>query len=576
MTDTSILKRALGSYIRVPQDWMPATQVRPFILEDPGSVWLKFYGKNHGLFPDKATSYEFSEFIFEKGNQFEEKWIKEIAGKAVRVCQKAYDVASADRVRETFELMKEQTPIISQPAFWWAPEKIYGVPDLLIHTSWLLDNQNISLDDSVRQEILDSLKNISEKVYYLIFDIKFTTKLDEGSKEKDLQNYTAQVKIYSYMLGHLQGLMPPIAFIVSRDRIFTPMPVKISSQLYKPLDQDLTEIREQFLEIKLNGDKYLPWRDEIVAIKLGNDDEWGGAKEKIALELVPGKDSRLLYQIGVSAKNELATFGFSNIDSMIDVEPDKIPFEKCRGLGAKKSMQIRAVLKANRTGHPVLPAPDFIPGKKKYEFFVDFEYFTNVNVDFEKEWPDLEGREMIFMIGVGFEENDKWSFKTFIAEKEDQQEELKMIENFIDFLKSKTDGDVTNAFFYHWSPAEVSQLRGVVKRHQLPSGYLLSNLNWFDLRKIFLDGPASIPGAWGFGLKEVAKALARYYPEYDSRWPGELAEGLRAMVMGWKAYKNEKPLGTQEMEIITQYLEADCRALRNVLKWLRSSVEVDI
>jgi len=26
-----------------------------------------------------------------------------------------------------------------KPCFWWASERIYGVPDLVVHTSWLAD-----------------------------------------------------------------------------------------------------------------------------------------------------------------------------------------------------------------------------------------------------------------------------------------------------------------------------------------------------------------------------------------------------------------------------------------------------
>jgi len=193
-------------------------------------------------------------------------------------------------------------------------------------------------------------------------------------------------------------------------------------------------------------------------------------------------------------------------------------------------------------------------------------------VDFEKQWPTLEGCEMIFLIGVGWEENEEWKFKTFTAAKEDQQEELKMIEEFIEFLKTKTGSSVlSDTVLYHWSPAEVSQSKSVAKRHQLANTHLFLNLPWYDLRKVFHDGPASIPGAWGFGLKEVAKSLAKLYPQYDPQWPGDLAEGLSAMVMGWKAYENEKPLETKELSIITEYLEADCKALWNVLKWVRSA-----
>lgn len=573
MTNQSTLDKALGGHKKAPNNLMSASQVRPFIYEDPGIVWLKFHGKEHGLLPNGTTLYEFTDFIFAKGREFEDKWIKEIIGNAARVCEEAYEVRSPEKVIKTFELMQEQTPVIAQAAIWWAPEKIYGVPDLLIHTSYLLEEPNGILDETEKRELRELIKGNNNEGFYIVFDLKFTTKLDGTNKATDLVNYAAQVRIYSYILGHLQGYMPNKSYLITRDRITSALPVPIISKLNQPLDQDLADIRDLFLEIKLNGQKYVPWKDPIVAINIHNqDDQWGDAKKEIAWNKIPGKDAGLLYQIGSKAKVDLAGFGFANLDSMLGIKPANIPFEECSGLGSAKSKRIRAVLEANKSGNPVIPPSSVVSAKKPYEFFVDFEYFTNINVDFEKQWPTLEGCEMIFLIGVGWEENEEWKFKTFTAAKEDQQEELKMIEEFIEFLKTKTGSSVlSDTVLYHWSPAEVSQSKSVAKRHQLANTHLFLNLPWYDLRKVFHDGPASIPGAWGFGLKEVAKSLAKLYPQYDPQWPGDLAEGLSAMVMGWKAYENEKPLETKELSIITEYLEADCKALWNVLKWVRSA-----
>jgi hypothetical protein len=41
------------------------------------------------------------------------------------------------------------------------------------------------------------------------------------------------------------------------------------------------------------------------------------------------------------------------------------------------------------------------------------------------------------------------------------------------------------------------------------------------------------------------------------------------MVMGWKAYQNPEPLASDEMNTLKIYLDADCKALWHILKWLR-------
>ena len=98
----------------------------------------------------------------------------------------------------------------------------------------------------------------------------------------------------------------------------------------------------------------------------------------------------------------------------------------------------------------------------------------------------------------------------------------------------------------------------------------MRRLPWVNLQKVFLDGPAAaLPGVPDFGLKAVARALGALDPDFVSLWPEDLDEGQQAMVLGWKAYQAAEPPGTDEMMRITKYLEADCRAVWNILRWLR-------
>jgi uncharacterized protein len=403
--------------------------------------------------------------------------------------------------------------------------------------------------------------------------MKFTSDLD-GKQKKVLESYIAQVRIYSYMLGNLQGIMPPKGYLVTRDRIFDPIPVRISSALNEPLDDDLAVIRDRFLDIKLHGDRYLPWRDAIVESDLGHrGDRWLTAKQIIAREKVPGGDPGILFQVSSEAKRELARYGFHNLESLLRVDPQAIPLEECAGLGPAKAQQIRAILEANRSKAPVIPPARPSVPKKDFEFYVDFEYFTNVNVDFEKQWPSLDGYEMIFLIGVGWDEQGAWSFQTFVAPAEDLAGERQMLDEFLHFLGTKTDGAFTDArrtSIYHWSSAEAWQALRASDRHRLPASHPLQRLPWFDLQKEFLRGPIGLPGSWNYRLKDVSRAIHRLCPHLDLQWPGDLDQGLQAMVMGWKAYQAPNAAESPEMATIEQYLEADCRALWGILNWLRS------
>jgi uncharacterized protein len=557
------LVTATGGHETVPPDWMPASQVRPLITEDPALLWLEYHGAEFGFQPD-ASPYDFSDFIAEKGRQFEAKWLREMAPAAPVVCWDARDVASRSKVEETWELMRQGAPCIAQPALWWAPERIYGAPDVIARGSWLRGRFPGLPGEGAAPDA------------YIVLDLKFTTKIEESSKAKDRQSYAAQVRLYSYMLGCLQGVMPGRAFLVTRDRLADPFPVEITSTPGGPLDPDLAALRDQFIEIVVNGARYLPWRDAIVASNIGNPDErWHTAKQIIAREKTPGRDPALVYQVGGKVKQALAAQGYPGLDSMLQADPAALPLEGIKGIGAGKARQIRAVLAANRTGQPLFPPPEALPPRKPCEFFVDFEYFTNVDVDFERQWPTLEGHEMIFMIGLGWEEGERWRFEPLIAEAEELQAERRLLERFVELLQARSQGalaDPSQVALYHWTAAEVWQTQRAADRHALPAGHPLRHLPWCDLHKIFLDGPAAVPGAFGYGLKEVAAAVGACSPAHATQWAGDLDQGLNAMVMGWKAYQQPAPLDTREFQLLREYLGSDCAALRNILEWLRASV----
>jgi uncharacterized protein len=566
------LTTATAGHRQIPPDWISASQVSPLIFADPGLVWLEYHGAEHGFQPDESP-YEFIDFISRKGRQFEEAWLRELAPGAGLVCSTSAEVRDPEKIRGTFELMRRGVPVIAQPALWWTPERVYGVPDLLVHSAWLQARFPELLTEQDARVPALHLSRAGEGGHYLVMDLKFTTKLEGRAKSKDLENYAAQVRLYSYMLGQLQGVMPKNAYLVARDRIADPLPVEITSQLDQPLDADLRALRDLFLEIKLNGAKYCPWVDDIVSINTSHhDDRWHTAKSTIARDRVPGGDASQLYYIGQSNKGQLAELGYPSLASLLAADPSDIPFEELKRIGAKTAARMRAVLQANRSNSPVMPPAGVIPSQKSFEFFVDYEYFTNVNVDFEAQWPTLEGQEMIFMVGLGWEFGGEWRYETIIAAAEDSAQELAMFDRFIQRLDDLTGGSFTDGgqtALYHWTGAEVWQSKRAAERHQLPADHPLRKLPWVDLQKAFLDGPGAIPGSWDFGLKSMAKALSEYDPQYAAVWPGELDEGLRVMVMGWGAYQDPQPLETYELQAISQYLETDCKALWQILGWLR-------
>ena len=552
-----VFSEATAGYKEVPSGWMSATGLRSLIQSDPCLLWLKYHGAAHGLEED-AKEYSFLEWIGDKGRAFEAAWIKNVAPEAVQALDEDVDVRRVQGLMKTLELIQCRVPVITKAALWWAPERIYGSADSIVLASWLY-------------RYFPHLKPADDDPdHYVVLDCKFTTGLDKSEKKIDLACNTAQVRMYSYMLGHLQGHMPQHAYLVCRDRTYNPLPVAVDHNLDGPLDPHLAHLRDLHLHIRHHGAQYVPWRDQIVAPNFSNshDDPWHGAKKKIMRELVPGGALEMLPHVGPKQAEALKGWGYESVGHLLMHDTSRIPFEKLNGIGKKTGPRLRAVLEANRTGTASVVNAALLPPRHDVEMFVDFEYFTNVNADFDGDWPALEGREMIFTVGAGWEEDGEWKWKKFVAAREDGDAERAMFEEFLSFLEARgVFGAGKSAALYHWSNAEMWQSKRAAERLGLER---LAALPWYDLQKPWHQGPIAIPEAWDYGLKSVAKALGSHSPEHQVEWPEELGAGLAAMVMGWRAYEQPKPLETTEMAIISRYLEVDCKAMWAVLSWMRA------
>lgn len=560
-------------YDDVQSEWLPASRVKQLLEEDPAIIWLENFGHLHGFEPDKSE-YDLADYIFKKSREFEKAWCEHNCPSVVRVCNEAYEVRSAEKFEETFALMSQGVPVIGQAALWWPSERIYGTPDLLVHSVWLREHFPDLITEAEAARPATTLGDGGRNGHYIVLDLKFKTKLEDPKNKKDQQVYAAQVRLYSYMLGQAQGMMPSAAYIVTRDKVSEPIEIPIGSKLDQPLDADLAKLRDWFADIKLNGAGYLPWRDDVVRYSMESDERWNTAKKRFATEYFDGKDPRLVTQIGTPLCQHLRSAGFPSLDSLLASDPACIPIEKCKGYGGTgvKAKQIRAVLQANRTNKAIPPLQAAIPQRRQFEFFVDFEYFTNINVDFNSQWPDLSGCEMVFMIGVGWDENG-WQFRTFVAKEETLTAEREIFDEFLDFLAQKTGSafaDDKMTALYHWTPPESWQSRRAADRHFPDPNHPLRRLPLVDLQKNFIETPCCVPGQLSFDLKGTAKNLGKLVPELDPHWPGSLDEGTKAMVMGWKGYHGGDINKSEEIKLLTPYLEADCRAVCNVLCWMRS------
>lgn len=552
------LERATGGRKIVGKDWVSGSALRPLIQNDPCLVWLRFHGVANGFEQDDAE-YSFLDWIGEKGRQFEAAWIKNVAPEAVQAMDDDKDVRHVESLKRTLDLMARRVPVISKAAVWDADARVFGSCDLICLTSWLVER-------------FPWLKpTLSGPDIYQVLDCKFTTGMDKSSKKTDLAINSAQVRMYSFALGKMQGAMPEYAYLITRDRIYDPLPVPVYHRLDGPLDPKLAALRDLFIDIKTNGHTLRPWRDKMVAPNFSNrtDEPWHDAKKQI-VELMPAPLEKLP-NVGALQAKGLREFGFDCLSDLLCPEAADFPFHVLRGLGGQTGARIRAVLEANRTGKPTVVPAELVPRRRKQEFYCDYEYLSSANVDFEEQWPTLEGCEMVFMVGCGWEENGRWQYEQFTAAREDHAAEKTMFTEFLAFLDRKgVLRDSDDVVLWHWSQAEVHQSQRAAQRLDLPR---LSNLPWADLQRPFRDGPIAFAGMFDFGLKTVTKCLGEWSPEHAVHYPEGLGDGMSAMTMAWSAYSKQDPLGSHKMQLISQYLSVDCHSLYQVLRYLRDNID---
>ena len=562
MTFLAKFHEATGGYHEVQAHWMSPSNMRPLILQDPLLLWLNLgFGAVHGFKRD-PDDYSFLSWIGQKGHDFEAAWIANHAPNAFQVMANDYDVRRADGFKKTLMAMDAGIPIMHKAALWSADLQIYGTADLLIRS------------DEFYSRFPHLKPEEQEPLHYLVADCKFSSALDMPNKRKDLLINATQVRLYSAMVGLLQGYMPKRAYLMTRSSPECPLPIEVNLSLDEPLNDMMRDLLNRFQHIKKNGAKLLPWRDPEVAPNIGNDktEPWSQAKKQI-IAMLPHRPLELLPNIGPAKANAMRASGIAHLDQLLATAAEKINLQALNGIGAKTNAMLQAVLHAHRTGKPAPVPADAIPPQCETEFYIDYETLSNCNVDFGQSWETLDGTPMIFMVGIGRVVNGRWNYHQIVAPEESRKGERILIDRLHEFLAKHGVFDPGRSVkLWHWSSAEPTCSAAAAMR-QGPKYSWLAHLPWHDLQKIVKGANLVMPTCFGFGLKEYTAALGKHDSRYAVEWPSGLDVGLNAMVAGWKMYTQPEPRKSPEFALLSAYLEADIKSLWRVLSWIRSHAQ---
>ena len=590
--------------------WVAATATRNFMLQNPLLDWLDRYGIAKGFKPDKPPDprTDHVSFLSDKGRQFKQAVVKHLQNhlqnqgigtvQTVTGTKQRLDVHDLQAAANTYQAMCAGVAVVYRGVLRDPQHRCYGSPDLLIRSDVL---ESLFGDTLSEHEPARSAPNLDIDAHYVVVDIKYTTlKLTTTwllNSSRSFPAYKAQLHIYNRALGRLQGFTPSQAFLLGRgweqtikkqtnrqpsamDRLG---PVEHNGKVRNQLVGGLVDAAvEWLLRMRVQGDTWTvvpPSVDELRSNMNADNGRWTTVTKALAAKT---GELTMLPNISVQQRTKADAVGLT------DWRDPAVTSTSLGVTGAVRSRELDAVLDVNRTPGttPVRPAHIAVArgtwfAPPPLEFFVDFETVNNTDDDFSK-FPEQNGQPLVFMVGCGHVENNKWRFECFVADTLSEKAEAAMLDQWISHMAATTNriAPGTNPKLIHWSNAEPLMLElqhnSAVNRHKT-AGSAWSSLNWFDLlEKTVRKEPVVVNGAFSFNLKEFANALYAL-GLIKTRWKAGLTDGLGAMVGAWWCQnqvdvgKHQRLIDVGLMKVIRRYNEVDCRVMWEILSYLRAN-----
>jgi len=274
--------------------------------------------------------------------------------------------------------------------------------------------------------------------------------------------------------------------------------------------------------------------------------------------------------------------------------------------GKKVAPIVSAILEINRSPDNKIIHPDIIKdnrhdwkNKQELEFYVDFE--TVNSCFYNKDVNLLDSKtenNVVFLIGVGYEEDNEWHYISFKMKEFTLAEEKKVIGEFVDFMEMKVSEHIKryniksrnlcSPLLFHWGHAERSLFRNCDKRHGNVFTKWEQSITWIDFCKVFQDEPIVVRDAKKFSLKEIAKVMFKH-KLIKTCWNVDgFDSGLSVMIDGANFYlfmdaynkldgqakqitKHKADHWMKVFENIIQYNEIDCKVVWEIVNYLRTN-----
>jgi len=560
------MKRFVSSILtrsqKKKQKWISASELKHVVNDNHLLDWLNQHGIKKGY---KQDINKQNTFLMNMGHIFEDKIVKLLQDrlniKFPQIGKSHLDAINETKFYQTVELLKANVPVIYQGVLHNTSNNTYGMPDLIIRSDIINDLTDIP--SLTEEEIY-----MNDRPYYIIVDIKMMTlnlSVDNIHilNNPKIKSYKSQMAIYNEALNNILGVRSPFAFLLGRRWKSREQSDDTSFNRLGRIDFDGRD--NEILEITNNG------IIQLKEIKSEDAENWEiGEKDYFYPNMKSNKDWDYPW---VSAKKEIAKdideitevyyCGVKNRNMALEVGVNKWSDPRCTaelmGIGGNKiAPLVNKFLDVNRSGIANLEFNrNSIWRKKSYrECYIDFEFINGIEIEDFNNLPTAKTNNMIYMIGIYYtDDGTNYKFEQLTARDLTLPSEFELIDKFNSKIM-----EINPERLFHWGNAEPMNYRKSCVRHNVN----IINLNWIDFCKIMKDELIIIPSMFGFGLKEVAKAM------FDSGlilnyWETEL-NGSSAMLSTRNAYGTKPHL----LKRIEDYNREDCVIMFDVIDYFSS------
>jgi len=573
-------------------DWISATATHNYFNE-PLLDWFKY---TQPIKPHYGI--QIKNYLAEQGNTFENKIVNLIEKKLKKLkmihINGNLQARDESKALETFEAMKKGHHVIFSGVLHNKQNKTFGVPDLIMRSD--VFNQLMNTKVLEKKEILINAPKLGKNHWhYRIVDIKYMTLLLK-SDGKTLLNgglipaYKSQLNIYNQALGNLQGYTPGQSYLLGRRWVYNKCGEKYcNNDCFDKLGEiDYHEKDKDYLNLTNQAIKWIKmcqtqaakkWNVTTYPLSNNNlypnmsniyDHRWHDKKVTIAKN---NYELTNLWHVGKKNRLHALNKGISNWK-------DKKCNAKNLNVGGKTGEILNQIIKINNHKKQMI-SPKKIENnlyewqeQPTIELFIDFE-FKNAVFDQLIQLPIADTSILIFMIGVGYVENNKWQYKEFTVKNLTEKDEYHVCFKFIIFIQDLCKKyKVKNIKCWHWSFAEPSVWKNAILKYKKLHRYT-NQLIWCDLLKVFQEEPIVIKGSLDFKLKHIATAM--YNHGYiKTIWDDCVEDGQSALIQTIKAdsiaIKSKKTLIQIPMfKSVIKYNETDVKVLQEMITYLRNN-----